>query len=92
MLVVSDATGKQVRRLDLSNGPGVHRIAWNLRAEAAQNAGAQGGGRGAGGGRGGQQPLPVPAGRYRATIATLTGETVKPIGSSQLFNVVPLVR
>ncbi len=92
VLVVSDATGKQVRRLDLSNGPGVHRIAWNLRAEAAQNAGAQGGGRGAGGGRGGQQPPPVPPGRYRATIGTLTGETVKPIGSSQLFNVVPLVR
>ena len=82
-------TGAPARAVE---GAGVHRIAWNLRAEAAQTAGAQGGGRGAGGGRGGQQPPPVPPGRYRATIGTLTGETVKPIGSSQLFNVVPLVR
>ena len=44
VLVVSDDTGKQVRRLDLSNGPGVHRMAWNLRAKRRRRR-AQGGGR-----------------------------------------------
>ena len=91
VLVITDDGGKPVRRLDLSNGPGMHRIAWNLRGETpAQAEGAQGG-RG-GGGRGGQQVPLVEPGRYRATIARLSGETTTPIGDTQLFNVVPLPR
>jgi photosystem II stability/assembly factor-like uncharacterized protein len=92
VLIVSDDTGKPVRRLDLSKAPGVHRVAWNLRGEPAQNAAAPGGGGGFGGGRGGQQAPPVAPGRYRASIAKVAGETVTPIGDPQLFNVVALPR
>jgi hypothetical protein len=91
VLVISDDAGKPVRRLALSNGPGMHRIAWNLRGEAPQGEGAQGG-RGGGGGRGGSQPPLVEPGRYRATLARLSGETVTPIDEPQLFNVVQLPR
>jgi photosystem II stability/assembly factor-like uncharacterized protein len=102
VLNVVDDTGKQVRRIDLAKDPGIHRIAWDLRGEPAV---AQGGGRGGGtpgidpeqaaqfgGGRGGAQGPPVPAGRYRATIARVTGETVTPVGETQTFNVIPLPR
>jgi photosystem II stability/assembly factor-like uncharacterized protein len=90
VLVISDDGGKPVRRLELSKGPGMHRIAWNLRGEAPPPAeGAQGG---RGGGRGGQQVPVVEPGRYRASIARLTGETVTPIGEPVLFNVVQLQR
>lgn len=85
VLVISDDSGKPVRRLELSNGPGMHRIAWNLRGEAPQAEGGRGGG-----GRGGQAADFVEPGRYRATIARLTGDKVTPIGEPQLFNVVPL--
>jgi hypothetical protein len=92
VLIISDDAGKPVRRLDLSNGPGLHRIAWNLRGEAPQGEGTQGGRGGFGGGRGGQQaPLAEP-GRYRAEIAKMSGETVTKIGEPQLFNVLVLPR
>jgi hypothetical protein len=106
VLVVSDDTGRQVRRLELSREPGVHRVAWNLRGEP--QAGGQGGGRGGGGGevdpelaamlaaqgggRGGPQGPVVAPGRYRATLGTLTGDKVTPIGEPQVFNVVLLPR
>ena len=104
MLTIADDTGKQVRRLDLSKSPGVHRIAWNLATDAP--AGGQGGRGGRGGGAGGddQQPdqgfggrgrqggPPVTPGHYRATIGKQTGDTVTPIGQPQAFSVVPLPR
>ena len=106
VLNVTDDAGRQVRRVELSREPGVHRVAWNLRGEAQQAA--QGGGRGGGGGevdpelaallaaqgggRGGPQGPVVAPGRYRATLATLSGDKVTPIGEPQTFNVVPLPR
>jgi hypothetical protein len=55
-------------------------------------------GRGAGGGppagqpggfgRGNQQPPLVPSGRYRATLGTMTGDVVTPVGPGQAFSVV----
>jgi hypothetical protein len=48
---------------------------------------------GFGGGRGGPpQGPPVPAGRYRAAIGKLDGDKFTPIGESQAFQVVPLMR
>jgi len=106
VLNITDDTGKQIRRLDLSREPGVHRVAWNLRGEA-QPAGGQGGRGGGGGevdpelaaliaaqggGRGGPQGPQVPPGRYRATLATVAGETVTPVGEPQMFSVAPLPR
>jgi photosystem II stability/assembly factor-like uncharacterized protein len=103
VLTISDDTGKQVRRLDLSKDTGIHRIAWDLRGEppAAQTGR---GGRGPGGteaaqegaqtfgGRGRQSGPPVLNGRYRATIGKLSGDTVTPLGQPQSFQVVPLAR
>ncbi len=44
-------------------------------------------------GRGGQSQGPiVPAGRYRATLATVSGENLTAIGQPQAFAVVPLPR
>jgi photosystem II stability/assembly factor-like uncharacterized protein len=67
--------------------------------------GAPGGGRSGGagddqeqptqlfGGRGGApQGPPVAGGRYRATLAKVSGETVTPIGQPQTFSVIPLLR
>lgn len=91
VLNITDAAGKQVRRLDLTHQPGMHRVAWNLRGDPPQpSAGAEGG---RGGGRGGgQQGEPAEPGRYRATIARVSGDTVTPIGGPQTFNVIPLPR
>ncbi|MCX6552185.1 MAG: glycosyl hydrolase, partial [Acidobacteria bacterium] len=93
VLTITDDAGKQVRRLDLEKTPGLRRIAWNLRGDPpATPAGAPPeGGRGgqAGGGRGGFGGAPpVAAGRYRATIGTLAGDKVTPIGPTQTFSVV----
>ena len=94
VLTIADDTGKQVRRLDLEKTAGLRRIAWNLRtdppaAPAAGTAGrGAGGGRGGfGGGRGNLAPLVEP-GQYRATLGSLAGETVTPIGPAQSFAVV----
>jgi hypothetical protein len=84
-----------VRKLDLAGTVGVHRIAWNLRGEAAasQAQSGQRGGIAGGGGRGGPPQGPVvPAGRYRATLGTQTGDIVTPFGDAQVFQVVSLPR
>ena len=104
VLTIADESGKQIRQLQLSREPGVHRIAWNLRGEAQPAGGGRGGGGGQvdpelaallaaqGGGRGGPQAPMVGPGRYRATLATVAGDKVTPLGEPQLFNVVPLPR
>ena len=102
VLTVTDDAGKQIRRIDLSKEPGVHRIAWDLRGEppaAPQGArGARGAadappeGAQAFGGRGRQSGPPAAPGRYKATIGKLSGDTVTPIGQPQSFLVVPLAR
>lgn len=102
VLTIADDTGKQVRRLDVPKEPGVHRIAWDLRGDAPP---AAAGGRGAGGGLagellqemtrvfgGGRQGAPAAAGRYRATLGRMSGDTVTPIGQPQSFLVVPISR
>ena len=106
-LTIADDAGKQIRQIPLSKEPGLHRIAWNLRGDP-QAAAGQGGGRGGGGGevdpelaaliaaqgggRGGNQAPLVAAGRYRATLASIAGDKVTPLGEPQLFNVVLLPR
>jgi photosystem II stability/assembly factor-like uncharacterized protein len=104
VLTVADESGKPVRRLDLTKETGVQRIAWNLRGEPPAASGGRGsapGGRGGGdeqeppffGGRGGPTLGPlVGPGRYRATLGSLAGEIVTPIGEPQSFLVVPLPR
>ena len=89
-LNILDAQGTQVRRLTLDAGPGLHRVAWDLRGEPpARGAGAD---QGFGGfGRGNQAP-PVTQGRYRAQLGRLTGDQFTPIGQPVSFLVLPLPR
>jgi photosystem II stability/assembly factor-like uncharacterized protein len=103
VLTIADPSGRQVRRLDLDKAAGLRRVAWNLTGDppppqpgdAPGGGRAGGGGAGGGGGRGGRGGgggggATVAPGRYFATLAKITGETVTPIGPSQAFNVVPL--
>ena len=114
VLNVADASGRAVRRMELPRDPGLHRAAWNLRADPPPPTAEGGrGGRGgpplprqaddgegdeqeqeppAGGGRGQAQGQPVPAGRYRVTLARVSGDTVTPIGQPQTLSVVALPR
>ena len=98
---ITDASGRQIRRLRAPAEPGVHRIAWDLTGEPPAPQGSRGAGAGRGGvddqeevptlGRGrGQSGPPVAPGRYRATLARVSGDTVTPIGDPQAFTVVPL--
>jgi hypothetical protein len=102
VLTITDLNGRTIRQLDARDAgntipqtPGLHRAAWNLRADApppaaqAQGAGASGGGGGGrGGGRGGGPEGPiVEPGRYRATLGKKIGDKVTPIGTPQTFAV-----
>jgi photosystem II stability/assembly factor-like uncharacterized protein len=97
VLTITDASGRQVRRLDLDKAAGLRRVAWNYSGDPAPPvAGAEpagrGGGRGGGGGggRGGGGGPQAPLGRYIATLGKMVGETVTPIGPAQAFMVVAL--
>ena len=91
VLTIADESGKQVRRLDLDKSAGLRRVAWNLRgdppAPASGTAGGPGQAAGGFGGFGRGQVPPVAAGRYRATLGTLVGDKVTPIGGPQSFQV-----
>jgi len=96
---IADNDGKQVRRLDLCGGEettaGLHRIAWDLRADSPGapsrcTAGRGTGGFGGGGfGRGGGAPQ-VALGRYTATIGTVSGESFTAAGPAESFLVIAL--
>lgn len=89
---ITDATGRDVRRIDLTGEPGVKRVVWNLTGAppaGAPAAPARGGGRAGGrGGAGGGAA--VPEGRYTATIGKVTNGTFTAVGAPQSFAVVPL--
>jgi hypothetical protein len=52
VLTVTDPNGKALCRMDVPDGAGLNRVAWDLRVQ--QVAGGGGGGRGGGGGGGGR--------------------------------------
>ena len=93
-LTISDESGKQVRRMEIPGDVGLHRVAWDLRGETppASEGGRGGDQAGTFGGRGRAGGPPASAGRYRAAIGTLAGDTFAPIGDPQSFLVVPLTR
>jgi len=95
VLTITDDAGAQVRRLELDKAVGLKRVAWNLRGESpaasggrATQAGPQAAGAFAGFGRG-QAPAAA-AGRYRATLGTLVGDKVTPLGSPRTFHLTVL--
>ncbi len=95
-IAINDASGKEVRRIDLANEPGVKRVVWNLAgappaAPAGDAAAAGRGGRaGGGGGRGGGGGATAAAGKFTATIGKIVNGTFTAVGPAQSFTVVPL--
>ncbi len=92
---ITDASGKEVRRIDVANEPGVRRVVWNLAGAppvaAPDAAGAGRGGRaGGGGGRGGGGGAAADQGRYTATIGKVVNGTFTAVGAPQSFAVMPL--
>jgi photosystem II stability/assembly factor-like uncharacterized protein len=93
VLTIADDNGRQIRRLDLDKTAGLRRIAWNLRGDApppGQAAAPGAGGGGFGAGRGGNAGPAAAPGRYRATIARVSGDKVTPIGQPVSFSVLPI--
>lgn len=106
-IAIKDATGRDVRRLDLSNDPGVKRVVWNLTsapppapapaagdpAAPAAPAGRAGraGGGGGGGRGGGGGGAAITQGKYTATIGKVVNGTFTAVGTAQSFSVVPLI-
>jgi hypothetical protein len=87
VLNVTDASGKQVRRLSGPARAGLQRVSWDLRA-----APAAGGMKGFGKGRpgfGAPRPL-VPAGKYQVTLGRVVKGNLTPIGRPQPLEVVAL--
>jgi hypothetical protein len=93
VLTIADATGKQVRQLELDGKPGLRRVAWNLRGDPPPAPqGQQAPQAGFAGGRGAQAgPLAGP-GRYTATLGRLDSGKVTAIGSPQSFQVVQVAQ
>ena len=91
-ITISDDTGREVRRIDLSGEGGVKRVVWNLAeappAAAAAPAGAAAPGRGGRGGGGGGTA--AAQGKYSATIGKVANGTFTAVGAPQSFYVVPL--
>ena len=89
VLTITDEAGQQVRRLELPDESGIHRVTWDLRRNppapppAARAGGA--GGRARQGDR-------VETGRYTATLGRLAGGQVTALGKPQTVLVVPLER
>jgi photosystem II stability/assembly factor-like uncharacterized protein len=84
VIAITDSTGKQVRKLDVTKDLGLRRVTWDLRGDPPA-----GGGRGGRGGGFGGAPM-VPPGRFTATLQSVVGETITALGPTQSFDVVPL--
>lgn len=102
-IAIKDASGREVRRIDLANETGVKRVVWNLTAAppaaapaadgapaAAAGRGGRAGGGGGGGGRGGAGGGAIAAGTFTATIGKVANGTFTAVGAPQSFSVVPL--
>ena len=97
VITIADDNGRQVRRLEVDKQPGLRRVAWNLRSDppppgnqlrAAESAAAVDSADEAVR----RRVRSCAAGRYRATLGKLVGDTVTPIGSPQSFTVVQIAQ
>jgi len=79
VLTITNEAGDHVRRIELPEGTGVQRVAWDLRGDPpppqAEGAGGQG--------QRGRRGALVEPGRYSAALGRLTGDSVEPLGPSQ---------
>ncbi len=81
-LVVTDSEDRPVRRIDVPAGPGIQRIAWDLRHEPVAREEGE---------RGPLRPGPlVEPGRFHARLARRSGDRETSAGPSVSFLVVPL--
>jgi photosystem II stability/assembly factor-like uncharacterized protein len=83
LLTVSDAAGNIVRRLQGTNAPGIHRIAWDLRYPTTRAGGGDWFSRGSSG-------FLAPPGTYTVTLSKRIDGELTQIGESQTVEVVPL--
>ena len=92
-MIVSDSSGKVIRRLTAPGTRGIHRLAWNLRGTGPAAAGGFGGGGGGGeddddgvaGGVGGGSF--VSPGQYKVALARRAGGTLTMLGEEQTVTV-----
>ncbi|MEZ5966803.1 MAG: glycosyl hydrolase [Planctomycetota bacterium] len=82
-LVVTDAAGHVVRRVDAPTGKGLHRVAWDLRRPAPNPAGGSPR-------RGGGSGLLVAPGRYTAALQLTVDGEVRVLGTPRSFEVASL--
>jgi photosystem II stability/assembly factor-like uncharacterized protein len=88
MLTITDDGGRVIRRLDVDRSTGLRRATWNLRIDPATNAAPAASAPPPAQGRGTPPIALAAAGRYRATLTSIVGDTVTPMGSPQTFAVV----
>ncbi|MEI6243874.1 MAG: glycosyl hydrolase [Acidobacteriota bacterium] len=89
VLTITDEAGQQVRRIELPDESGIHRVTWDLRRNPPPPPTA---GRAGGAGGRGRQGERVETGRYTATLGRLVGGQVTSLGKPQTVLVVPLER
>src|SRR5262249_48399210 len=72
-VVISDATGKEVARLQGAGSPGINTVVWTMRPQGADGRGGRGGGRGG-------NPLDqlAPLGEYTVTLQVGDGKLTRP--------------
>jgi photosystem II stability/assembly factor-like uncharacterized protein len=91
VLLVTDASGKNVAQIPAESSAGLHRVVWNL--SPGQGGGGKGGGKGGGGGKGfggkGGGAL-VPAGQYKVALSQQNGAEVTAIGDPVPLEIVAL--
>jgi hypothetical protein len=88
VLTITDDAGRQARRLDIDRSAGLRRVIWNLRVD--RTTGSPAAPSGAPSDRAVLQPALAMPGRYRASLGSMVGDTVTPIGPSQSFAVVQI--
>lgn len=89
VLTIADEAGQQVRRMELPDESGIHRVTWDLRRNPPPPPTT---GRAGGAGGRERQGERVGTGRYTATLGRLAGGQVTALGKPQTVLVVPLER
>lgn len=88
-LIVSDAEGRPMRRIETPWTAGVHRVFWDLKVDPGGRAAA------ADARRRGRDTAPPPAaapGRYRVTLHAVEAQRLRPLGGPRDFRLLPLPR
>ncbi len=89
LMVISDLSGRAIRRLEAPARAGLHRVNWDLRGPSPEPIDLNPPGFRPPWGEPAKGPLVAP-GRYTATLAVASSSGVRTIGSAQSFEVKPV--